>query len=75
MIVRLEEDPETGDLMLPIPDTWLNALDWRAGDVMDWKMRPTGEWELTNRTKAERDQHARRAGPESPKEDTHDASS
>lgn len=59
--VRLQMDPATGDLMLPIPDAWLEALDWRVGDVTVWAKRPSGVWELTNRTKTERDQLARQA--------------
>lgn len=53
--VKLQEDPDTGDLFLPIPDTWLQVLDWRVGDSMKWSKRSSGDWELTNLTKGERD--------------------
>lgn len=66
MLVRLQEDPETGELFLPIPGAWLEALDWRHGDVMDWTKRSNGDLELTNRTKQERDRAAMQASVDNP---------
>jgi hypothetical protein len=57
--VKIQEDAETGDLVLPIPDDWLYALDWRVGDKLRWRKLSTGDWELTNRTKAERETGAK----------------
>lgn len=54
-IVKIQRGLGTSDLVLPIPDTWLEALDWRAGDTLNWRKRSNGDWELTNCTKAERD--------------------
>ena len=31
-IVELEEDPTTGDLILPIPHELLKELNWAVGD-------------------------------------------
>lgn len=58
MLVRLQEDPETGEPFLPIPDAWLDALDWRVGDVTVWTQLPNGDWQFSNRTKSERDKAA-----------------
>ena len=35
-VVRLEEDPETGDLILPFPDDMLKELRWQEGDTLEW---------------------------------------
>lgn len=61
--VKVQEAPETGDLFLPIPDAWLEALDWRLGDAMKWSKRSSGDWELTNLTKAERDRLVHQTEP------------
>lgn len=37
-IVELEEDPETGDLMMPLPPAMLEALGWKIGDDLTWKI-------------------------------------
>lgn len=34
-IVELEEDPETGDLVMPIPDALMEELGWKIGDDLD----------------------------------------
>ena len=35
-IVTLEEDPETGDLVMPIPQELLKAQGWEIGDTLNW---------------------------------------
>ena len=34
---HIEYDPETDELMLPIPDELLNSLGWDIGDVLQWE--------------------------------------
>ena len=34
--VKLEEDPNTGDLILPIPTELLNQMGWDIGDDLIW---------------------------------------
>ena len=36
--VTIEEDPETGDLILPFPFGFLADHDWREGDTLDFKV-------------------------------------
>jgi hypothetical protein len=36
--VTLETDPETGDLMLPLPPELLETLGWQIGDVLIWNV-------------------------------------
>ena len=35
--VSLEEDPETGELILPIPDELLAEIGWNLGDELVWE--------------------------------------
>lgn len=36
-IVSLEEDPKTGELILPIPDELLVEVGWSEGDELVWE--------------------------------------
>ena len=44
--VTLEEDPETGELILPFSDEMLEGLGWSEGDVLTWTDRGDGSWSL-----------------------------
>lgn len=44
--VTLEEDPETGDLILPFTDEILADVGWREGDVLEWIDNKDGTWTL-----------------------------
>ena len=44
--VTLEEDPETGDVILPFPDDMLAEAGWREGDVLEWIDNKDGSWSL-----------------------------
>jgi hypothetical protein len=47
-IVELEEDPETGDLVMPLPPAMLEALGWKIGDDLTWNIdKATKEVSLT----------------------------
>lgn len=35
-IVALEEDPETGDLVMPLPPEVLKSQGWEIGDTLEW---------------------------------------
>jgi hypothetical protein len=41
-IVTLEEDPETGDLVMPIPEEALAANKWQIGDTLTWNIDDEG---------------------------------
>jgi len=45
-IITVEEDPETGDLILPFPKDFLEETGWREGDVLTWCDRGDGSWSL-----------------------------
>ena len=44
--VTIEEDSETGDLMLPIPTELLNQMGWDDGDILLWNEMPNGSYSL-----------------------------
>jgi hypothetical protein len=44
--VTVEEDPETGDLILPLPADLLIIQGWVEGDVLDWIDNGDGSWEI-----------------------------
>ena len=35
-IITLEEDPETGDLIMPLPEELLASQGWKIGDTLTW---------------------------------------
>lgn len=40
--VITQEDKETGDLLLPIPQPLLDSMNWKEGDDIDITLSPTG---------------------------------
>jgi len=44
--VTLEEDPDTGDLIMPIPDDIWNETGWQIGDTVEWIDNHDGTWSL-----------------------------
>ena len=44
--VTLEEDTETGDLVLPFTQEILEELGWRDGDTLEWIDNKDGSWSL-----------------------------
>lgn len=45
--VITHEDPETGDLILPIPPMLLQQLNWNEGDTIDFAIDDKGRYVLT----------------------------
>lgn len=41
--VITQEDPETGDLILPIPPQVLQSLGWKEGDELDLQIAQDGK--------------------------------
>jgi len=40
-IITLEEDPATGDLILPLNDEILELTGWQLGDTLVWEVVST----------------------------------
>lgn len=49
-VVTVEEDPDTGDLILPFPPDMLEQVGWKEGDVLNWKIEEDGSWSLTRKS-------------------------
>jgi hypothetical protein len=48
--VSVEEDPETGDLILPLPTDLLEEAGWKEGDELIWTDQNNGSWSLTKKS-------------------------
>ena len=44
--VTLEEDPETKELVMPIPLDLLNQMGWDVGDTLSWEDNHNGSFAL-----------------------------
>ena len=44
--IKLEEDPETGDLIMPLTDEILESAGWKEGDNLEWIDNKNGSWTL-----------------------------
>jgi len=47
--LTIEQDTETGDLVLPFTDEILAELGWKEGDVLDWVDNRDGSWSLVKK--------------------------
>ncbi len=45
--VIVQEDTDTGDLLLPIPQELLDRLGWVEGDELEWSQSEDGFWMLS----------------------------
>lgn len=44
--ISLEEDPETGDLILPLNDDILEGTGWKTDDNIEWIDNKDGSWTM-----------------------------
>lgn len=44
--VQIEMDPETLDLIMPIPEEILQKLGWGLNDVLEWGDNQDGTWTI-----------------------------
>ena len=47
--ITVEEDPETGDVILPLPPDLLELQGWKEGDTLTWTDEGNGSWSLTKK--------------------------
>lgn len=45
--VVLQEDPDTGDLILPIPADLMRQMNWVEGDELDFNKDDSGHWVIS----------------------------
>lgn len=48
--LTIEEDPETGDLILPFTPEILEELGWKEGDTLIWHDNQDGSWSLSKKS-------------------------
>ena len=53
--VTLEEDPATGDVILPFPEEMLTEVGWEEGDVLVWKDNQDGTFSITKKPSEEKE--------------------
>jgi hypothetical protein len=46
-IIQLEEDPDTGDLVMPLPPELMATQGWEIGDTLTWNIDDEGTVILT----------------------------
>ena len=44
--LKVEQDPENGDLILPFNDEILEAVGWKEGDIIQWISNDDGSWTM-----------------------------
>ena len=44
--LKVDEDPNTGDLLLPLPQDLLDCQGWKEGDTLTWIDNNDGSWTL-----------------------------
>lgn len=47
--IIVEEDPETGELILPLSTEILAELGWKPGDTLTWADSGNGAWTLSKK--------------------------
>jgi hypothetical protein len=47
--VHVEQDPATGDLILPLPEDLLAVQGWKSGDTLSWDEGEDGAWMLSKK--------------------------
>lgn len=44
--ITVEEDPENGDAILPLPQEMLDQVGWVEGDTLEWSDNKDGSWSI-----------------------------
>jgi hypothetical protein len=57
MITHLEQDPETGELILPIPTELLSQMGWIEGTELFWIDNEDGTYSLKEKKNGTSEEH------------------
>lgn len=49
-LLTVEEDKDTGDYILNFPEDFLEQVDWKPGDLIDWIDLNDGTWQLKKKS-------------------------
>jgi hypothetical protein len=47
--ILLQEDPDTGELIMPIPDSIMESQGWAIGDTLCWDTKEDGSVVLSKK--------------------------
>lgn len=53
-IATLQEDPETGDMILPLPNDLMKSQKFEIGDILKWKDNKDGSYSLSKKASEEK---------------------
>jgi hypothetical protein len=52
-VATLQEDPETGDMILPLPEDVMKSQGFEIGDILKWKDNKDGSFSITKKASEE----------------------
>ena len=52
----IQEDPDTGEQFIELPQRLLQQLGWKEGDTLQWIERPDGSWTIKKAEEDEQDE-------------------
>jgi hypothetical protein len=52
-IATLQEDPETGDMILPLPEDLMESQGFEVGDILKWKDNKDGSYSISKKVSEE----------------------
>ncbi len=44
--IYIQEDPDSGELFVELPDQLLKQLGWKEGDDLEWVEEQNGNWTI-----------------------------
>ena len=50
-VITVEEDPESGDVILPFPQDFLDQVGWSEGDTIEWVENNDGSYIIKKQNK------------------------
>lgn len=50
MIINVQYDEETDDYFIQFPNAMMKELDWKTGDVLNWKDNGDGSFTISKPT-------------------------
>jgi len=53
-VATLQEDPKTGDLILPLPDDLMKSQGFEIGDILKWKDNKDGSFSIRKKASEEK---------------------
>lgn len=45
--LTVQEDPQSGDLFIELPEELMSEMNWFVGDNLQWKENKDGSWSLS----------------------------